>query len=103
MLVIVKSREIQRAMQANDRGDRAAATKHYLASAHLELVLADDYQQAGDDRLAFRSRISAASCFWLGGQRQQAETVFEKLEHDFPDLADEVSEVRHELEQGRKD
>ncbi len=46
MLVTVKSREVQRGMLAEMRGDRAAASRHLLAAAHLELVLADDYAQA---------------------------------------------------------
>ena len=43
MLVTVKSREIQRALLAEMRGDQAAAPRHFLAAAHLELVLAEDY------------------------------------------------------------
>ena len=72
MLVTVKSRELQRGMLAEMRGDRTDATRHFLAAAHLELVLANDYKQAGQSDLARRSRLSAASCFWRAGQCQQA-------------------------------
>jgi hypothetical protein len=40
-------------------GDREAARRHFLA-AHLELVLAHDYDEAGEPDLALRIRISAA-------------------------------------------
>ena len=43
MLVTVKSRELQRGMLAEMRGDRTGAARHLLAAAHLELVLDDDY------------------------------------------------------------
>ena len=42
MLITVKSREVQRATLAEMRDDRKEAAKHFLAAAHLELVLADD-------------------------------------------------------------
>ena len=60
LLVTVKSREVQRGLQAELRGDRAAAARHLLAAAHLELVLADDYAQAGQADLALRSRALEA-------------------------------------------
>ncbi len=62
MLVTVKSPEVQRALFAASAGDREAARRHVLAAAHLELVLAHDYDEAGGPDLALRSRISAASC-----------------------------------------
>lgn len=68
MVVTVKSREVQRALLAEMRGDREAARRHFLASAHLELVLASDYEQAGDSPLSFRSHLSAASCFLSRGR-----------------------------------
>ncbi len=40
MLVIGKSREVQRGMLAKLRGDREDAACHLLASAHKEFVLA---------------------------------------------------------------
>jgi hypothetical protein len=46
MLVTVKSREIQRALMAEIRRDRESATRHFLAAAHLELVLAADYDES---------------------------------------------------------
>jgi hypothetical protein len=60
MTVAVKSHEVQRAMLAEIEGDRAASTRHFLAAAHLELVLAEDYTAAALDKLALRSRYSAA-------------------------------------------
>ena len=85
MLIIVKSREIQRAMQARIVVMQKRRRKHYLAAAHLELVLADDYEAAKDRRLAFRSRLSAASCFWIGGDiergREPMEVSGKNIQH----------------------
>jgi hypothetical protein len=96
-LVTVKSREVQRAMLAEMRGDREEMSKHFLAAAHLELVLADDYQQAGETESACRSRISAASCFWRGGQPNRAREVLDDVVHADPPRAAEVHEVLREL------
>jgi hypothetical protein len=79
MLVTVKSRELQRGMLAEMRGDRTDAMRHFLAAAHLELVLANDYRQAGQPDLARRSRLSAASCFWRAGHCQQGRELFTSL------------------------
>jgi hypothetical protein len=38
MLVTVKSRELQRGLLAEMRGDQTGAARHLLAAAHLELV-----------------------------------------------------------------
>src|SRR5690242_3803201 len=84
MLVTVKSREVQRAMLAEMRGDSKAAAKHFLAAAHLELVLADDYAQAGQPDLATRSGISAASCFWSAGHQDRARSLFDELRQSHP-------------------
>ena len=97
MLVTVKSREVQRAMLAEMRGDREASRKHFLAAAHLELVLADDYDQADESDLSFRSRLSAASCFWRAGQPEQASKVTDSLLRINPDRAAEVQQVMDEL------
>lgn len=97
MLVTVKSREVQRAMLAEMRGDREASRKHFLAAAHLELVLADDYEQADESDLSFRSRLSAASCFWRAGQPEQASKVSDSLLRINPDRAAEVQQVMDEL------
>jgi uncharacterized protein (UPF0262 family) len=72
MLVTVKSREIQRGMLAETRGDKTAAARHLLAASHLELVLADDYLRCGQHDLAIRSRLSAASCLWRAGRCSRA-------------------------------
>ena len=68
MLMTVKSREVQRGMLAEMQGDRSSAARHFLAAAHMELVLAADFDACGDTELAMRSRLSAASCFWRAGR-----------------------------------
>jgi hypothetical protein len=98
MLVTVKSRELQRGMLAEMRGDRPAAARHFLAAAHLELVLADDYAQAGQGDLAWRSRLSAASCFWRAGHPEQARALFATLKQEDPDQASVIQQVIAELE-----
>jgi hypothetical protein len=99
LLATVKSREVQRAMLAEMRGERTNATLHFLAAAHPELVLANDYEQAGEIDLALRSRISAASCFWRGGQLPQARTLFESLMQLQPAHAAEIQKLMTELAQ----
>ena len=84
MLVTVKSREVQRALFAESSGDRDAARRHFLAAAHLELVLAHDYEAAGESALAFRSRLSSASCLWRGGDVAQASEALEGLRSAHP-------------------
>jgi hypothetical protein len=98
MLVTVKSREVQRAMLAEMRGDRREAPKHFLAAAHLELVLADDYAQAGQPELALRSAISAASCFWSAGEQERARPLFEGLLQAHPAQAEAIRQTIEELE-----
>ncbi len=93
MLVTVKSREVQRALLAEMRQDRAAAVRHFLAAAHLERVLADDYRQAGEGERALRSELSAASCFWRGGEREEAETLLQSLLRAHPAQAAEIQQV----------
>src|SRR5947209_3151834 len=102
MLVTVKSREVQRAMLAEMRGDRKDAVKHFLAAAHLELVLADDYAQAGQPELALRSGISAASCFWSGGESCRARPLFAELLQVYPGHANVVRQAVEELEKADK-
>jgi hypothetical protein len=84
MLVTVKSREIQRALLAEMQADRDAAVRHFLAAAHLELVLAADYDEAEEHDLALRSRLSAVSCFWRGEQIDQARRLIEQLNEAYP-------------------
>ena len=100
MLVTVKSREIQRGMLAEARGDATEAARHFKAAAHLELVLADDYRRAGDNEPAFRSQISAASCLWRAEESEQARTVLDSLCKQFPDRADAARLVLSELQSG---
>ena len=97
MLVTVKSREVQRALLAEMRGDREGARRHFLASAHLELVLAADYEQAGDSPLSFRSQLSAASCFWRGGEHEQARRRLDDLRAAHPSQTAAIEQVQMEL------
>lgn len=97
MLVTVKSREAQRAMLAEMRADQQAAALHFLAAAHLELVLAGDYQAAGDGERALRSQMSAASCFWRGGQVEKGREVFDAIAREHPAVAPQVSNIIAEL------
>jgi hypothetical protein len=97
MLVTVKAREFQRGMLAEMQKDQAAASKHFLAAAHLELVLADDYRSVSDEEMVVRSLISAASCFWRGGQPAQADRVFDDIRQNFPNEAGTIGELRDEL------
>jgi hypothetical protein len=97
LLATAKSREVQRAMLAEMRGDRANAALHFLAAGHMELVLAVDYESARDENLAVRSRMSAASCFWRAGQSGQARTLFDSLLQACPGRAAEIQKVMAEL------
>ncbi len=97
MLVTTKTREIQRGMLAEMAGDLVRAARHFLAAAHMELVLVNDYVQAGQDDLAFRSHMSAASCFWRAGQVDHARAVFEALIRDYPMQADAIQKAMEEL------
>jgi len=97
LLATVKSREVQRAMLAEMRGDRPEAALHFLAAAHLELVLASDYEHAGDTELALRSHISAASCFWRGGRPEQAQALFQTLMQTQPAEAAQIRKLLEEL------
>lgn len=99
MLVTVKSREVQRGMLAEMAGDAAAAARHFLAAAHLEVVLANDYATAGIDDLAMRSRLSAASCFWRAGEIARSRSQFEAVLHDYPEQATATRRLIAELEQ----
>lgn len=97
LLGTAKSREVQRAMLAEMAGERANAILHFLAAAHMELVLAVDYESAGESDLALRSRLSAASCFWRAGQSDQAKTLFDSLLQANPSHAGEINNVMAEL------
>jgi hypothetical protein len=98
MLVTVKSREVQRGMVAEMQKDRPAATRHFLAAAHLELVLASDYTEAGQIELARRSRVSAASCLWRAGRFEQARQELEQLSREFPAQTPAIQQVLADLE-----
>lgn len=98
MLVTVKSRELQRGILAEMRGDRTSAARHLLAAGYLELVLAEDYEQASQLDLALRSRLSAASCFWRAGQSAQAYKLFEAMIQEHPTHEQAIREVIAALE-----
>ncbi len=97
LLSTAKSREVQRAMLAEMRGDPEEAALHFLAAAHMELVLTADYDRAGDGNLALRSLMSAGSCLWRGGQPVQARPLFESLLQKHPDQTGEIQKVIAEL------
>lgn len=97
MLITVKSREIQRALLAEMGKDRPAASRHFLAAAHLELVLVADYRAVGDEEMALRSHLSAASCLWRGGNRTAAEQVLQEILQAHPEEASAVQAIRDEL------
>jgi hypothetical protein len=80
MLATVRSRESQRALFAESAGNREAARRHFLAAAHLELVLAHDYDEAREPDLALRIWISAASCLWSGSDIEQGGQALERLQ-----------------------
>src|SRR5437867_1784412 len=99
LLGTAKSREVQRAMLAEMRGERSNASLHFLAAGHMELVLAVDYESAGESDLVLRSRLSAASCFWRAGQPSQARALFDSMLQAFPARATEIQKVMAELAQ----
>jgi hypothetical protein len=76
---------------------REAARRHFLAAAHLELVLAHDYDEAGAPDLALRSRVSAASCLWSGGDIEQGRQALERLQVQYPTRTTAIAEVMAEL------
>lgn len=98
MLVTVKSRELQRGMLAEMRNDATSAARHFLAAAHLEMVLADDYAQVGQSDLALRSHLSAASCFWRAGDTEQARKCFAILMQENPRQKAAIQQIIAELE-----
>jgi hypothetical protein len=100
MLLTVKSREIQRGLTAAMCGQLGDAKKHFRAAGHLELVLADDYEQAGETELARRSRISAASCFWRAGEDLDAQAILDELLQVDPSRAGEIQDLIGELKAG---
>ncbi len=100
MLATVKSREVQRGMLAAMRDDLAEAAKHFLAAAHLELVLADDYEAGGEIELAIRARISAGSCFWRAGEVETGRRILDEIASSDPARDAEIRDVLSELALG---
>ena|SRR5215467_10893084 len=98
MMVTVKSREIQRGLLAEMHNDVVAASRHFLAAAHMELVLASDYTGAGQEDLARRSRLSAASCLWRAGRIAQAQQEFEAVLREHPTQAVAIQRIIADLE-----
>ena len=99
LLATAKSREIQRAMLAEMRGEKPSASLHFLAAAHMELVLAADYDRAGEIDMALRSRLSAGSCLWRAGQAEQARTLFQSLMQANPSQVTEIQKIIADLTQ----
>ena len=99
MMVTVKSREVQRGMLA-EVGSRPGGARAFSAAAHLELVLANDYGQAGDREMARRNRLSAASCFWRAGEAGRAYSIFEEERQSYPNGSDEIQDLINELKGG---
>jgi hypothetical protein len=97
MLVTVKAREIQRALFAEMCGDQMAARSHFLAAAYLELVLARDYEEAGDTVAVYRSRLSSASCLWRGGEIEKGRRALAELMVQQPDRAPAIQQAIAEL------
>lgn len=97
-LPTVKSREVQRAILAEMAGDSSGAARHFLAAAHLELVLAEDYAAAGVADRALRSSISAAPYFWRAGEVARARSEFDALSQSYPANAAEIQRVVAELD-----
>lgn len=97
MIAIVKSREIQRGMLAELRGDDPEAVSHFLAAAHLDLVLATDYAEMGADELALRSLLGAATCFWRGHEKQRVRSILSETLGRYPARSRLVHEIEREL------
>lgn len=97
LLATAKSREVQRALQAEMRGAHQEAVLHFLAAAHMELVLANDYDHAGESALAFRSRVSAASSLWRAGHPDQGRAIFNDLLKAHPAQVTELQRIQAEL------
>ena len=97
MLVTVKSRELQRGLLAEMSNHPAEAQQHFLAAAHLELVLAHDYENIGEAELSWRSRVSAASCFWRAGWQSRAQEILDALAQIDPTRAGELQAVAADL------
>lgn len=74
------------------------AARHFLAAAHLELVLCDDYTDAGLGDLARRSRLGAASCFWRAGSIDQAKELLSEMAAVDDESAKAAAQVRADLE-----
>jgi hypothetical protein len=92
-----KSREVQRALLAEMRGDGEAARGHFLASALLELTLAAYYEQGSDSPLSIRSQLSAVSCLWRAGDYEQAQHRFEDLRAAYPSQTAMIQQAQMEL------
>jgi ABC-type transport system involved in multi-copper enzyme maturation permease subunit len=98
MLLAVKVWQIERGASAEMRGDKRMIGRHFLAAAHLELVLAEEYDASAQYELAIESRKSAASCLWRAGQVAEARSLFEELRQGNRFLAREIDETVKHLE-----
>lgn len=97
LLSTAKSREVQRGAAAEAQGESDEAARHFLAAAHLELVLAEDYRRSDQTALAVRSLLSAASCFWRAGEMDRAKMRFQETAETFPDFAADVDAMMADL------
>jgi hypothetical protein len=97
LLLTAKSREVQRGSAAEAQGESDEAARHFLAAAHLELVLAEDYRRSEQTVLAVRSLMSAASCFWRAGEIDRAKTLFQETAEAFPSFAADVDAIMADL------
>jgi hypothetical protein len=86
-------------MLAEMQGDRLSAARHLLAAAHMELVLAADFDACGETELAVRSRLGSASCFWRAGDSPTALRLIQDLLATYPDRAATILELQADLEQ----
>jgi ABC-type transport system involved in multi-copper enzyme maturation permease subunit len=98
MLLAIKSHQIEEGASAETRGDKRMTVRHFLAAAHLELVLAEEYESRARYELAVETRKSAACCFWRAGDVAKARSLFEELRRGNRFLAREIDEVVRELE-----
>jgi ABC-type transport system involved in multi-copper enzyme maturation permease subunit len=98
MLVLVTSREVERGELAQTRGDTQNAIRHYLAAAHMCLVLAEEYADNAQFESALRSRKNAVSCFWRAGHTLQARLLLEELKQENQFLSQEIDGVVLDLQ-----
>src|SRR5262249_47802398 len=98
-LFTVTSREVKRAILAEQRKDEESAVRHFLAAAHMFVVLAEEYADNAQFDLALRTRENAICCFWPAGHERQARLLFEELKQDNPVFAGDIDSIVLDLTQ----